>query len=522
MSDLRRSSHRKAAPSGGVPSSVPPVLVVGAAGASLWAASLAAEIPAGGVGALGAVGVAGAVWWARCRDRVAEQVLAAGREELARTAARAQAARSEDLARRMLKLIADGQAELEEVLAQAEQGEPVILSGSRLIPEALPDGPLGQVVIAIRRAQGAAAQAVLRAVDIQPTSKDEGAELLVLVAQRLHALVNRTLKVVFDAQQTVEDPALLRALFRIDNLVTRTRRTAESIAVLGGHIPRQVVNPVGLGGVLQQAISETEYYPRARRVMSDQISYIDVPGYAAADVIHLLAQLIENATRFSAPHTFVTVSASTVSAGVVIDIDDRGLPMPPQRLAEMNRVLINPDEANRRELLERGTIGLLVVALIAKRHGIRVDLRNNVLGGTQALVVLPQSILVHAPTGEPHFAVRSSPAGQGHQAPPAPGRAAPVRSGSGPVPGPPAVGPRQPRAAEPGLPRRPPVTGQPPGGDAQRPSLPRRGTAETAHPCTPASCPSAAPGTPPDPDFVRAWHAGAVGGRSVPADPVND
>ncbi|MFJ5817212.1 sensor histidine kinase [Streptomyces sp. NPDC093108] len=502
MSDLRRSSHRKASPNGGVPSSVPPVLVASATGASLWAASLAAEIPAGGAGALGAVGVAGAVWWARRRDRTAVQIRATEREGMARAAREAQDAWADETARQLLDVIAAGQAELEWFVGQAERGEPVVPPAKRAAPEVM-EGPFGLVADSLLLAQGAAVRSVYRAVESRRAKKGESAELLVSVARRLHALVNRTLKAVSDAQLQIDDAVLLDALFRLDSLTTRTRRMAESIAVLGGHTPRQVASPMGLGRILQQAIAEIEQYPRARRFMTEQIAYLDVPGYAAAAVTHLLAELIENATKFSPPETKVMVQASTIAAGVVIEIDDRGLTMPQEQLAEANQLLLNPEEADRGALLERGTIGLLVAALIAKRHRIRVDLRSNVLGGTQALVVLPKHLLVPATPVELPSAVRSAP----------PGGAAQGHRGDGQIPAAHAPG-----SPQPGLPRRTSAVGHATGSTAQRPALPRRTTPGDSPPVsTPGLDPTGSmKPTPPNPNFVGVWRArGAEGCQSV-------
>ncbi|MER5617739.1 ATP-binding protein [Streptomyces sp. NPDC002215] len=521
MSDRRRS-HRKATPNGGAPSAVPPVLVAGGAGASLWAASVAAELPAGGAGAVGALGLAGAVWWARRRDRAAVRIRAAEREDMAWAAREAQETWAKETARQsrqLLDVIVAGQSELEWLVGQAERGEPIVPPAKRAAPEAM-EGPFGPVEDSLLLAQGAAVQSVYRAVEAQQAKKDKSAELLVSVARRLHALVSRTLKAVSDAQLQIEDAVLLDALFRLDSLTTRTRRMAESIAVLGGHTPRQVASPMGVGRILQQAIAEIEQYPRARWFVTEQVAYLDVPGYAAAAVTHLLAELIENATKFSPPKTQVMVKASTIPAGVVIEIDDRGLTMPPEQLAEMNQLLLNPEEADRGALLERGTIGLLVAALIANRHRISVDLRSNLLGGTQALVVLPKHLLVPAAPVELPSAVRSAPPGDRHQTVLAPGGPAPGHREAGQIP----AAPHAPGSPQPDLPRRTSAVGQTTESTTQRPALPRRTTPGDSPPVPAPPAPGLDPTgpvepTPPNPNFVGVWRAREAEGRQSATSP---
>ncbi|MFF5264642.1 sensor histidine kinase [Actinomadura viridis] len=215
--------------------------------------------------------------------------------------------------------------------------------------------------------------------------------VLVHVGRRQHALVSRTLQVLTALERGVEDPDLLHELFRIDHLVTRTRREAERVAVLGGETSRKTLKPLLLSTVLRQAVAEVEYYPRVRVVLPGY--EMAVPGHAGPDVIHLLAELIENATRFS--EAGVLVRTEEVPAGLAVEVQDQGLTMSPERLAAMNRVLASPQEGSsalHAGLRERH-IGLLVVARLARRHGIQVQLWPN-NPGTRAQVVLPRTVLV--------------------------------------------------------------------------------------------------------------------------------
>ncbi|WP_410089800.1 ATP-binding protein, partial [Streptomyces sp. gb1(2016)] len=142
--------------------------------------------------------------------------------------------------------------------------------------------------------------------------------------------------------------------------------------------------------VLRSAIAEVEQYPRVKLVPP-----IDgtLRGHAVADVIHLLAELVENATVFSAPHTQVLLRAQRVTAGLALEVEDRGLGMPGPEQKRMNTLLADPDQVNVAHLLQDGRIGLFVVASLARRHGIAVRLQSNIYGGTQAVLVLPEILL---------------------------------------------------------------------------------------------------------------------------------
>ncbi|MFE2426949.1 ATP-binding protein [Streptomyces sp. NPDC059373] len=237
----------------------------------------------------------------------------------------------------------------------------------------------------------------------------EQAEVLVYIAQRLHTLVSRTLAALSALENVVEDPDLLHGVFVIDHLVTQTRRAVESLAVLGGKTPRLVIKPILVSTVLRQSVAEIEQYKRVR-VPHSRLE-LALPGYAGPDVIHLLAELVENGTKFSPGTTQVLMRASEVPAGLAIEVEDRGnVPMSPQKMAQMNRLLAAPEAVNLRDQLKSGQIGLLVAARLAQRHGIKIELRPNLLGGTQALVVLPHNLLV-APERPKPLAPPSGPAG---------------------------------------------------------------------------------------------------------------
>ncbi|MFE5591148.1 ATP-binding protein [Streptomyces sp. NPDC056549] len=242
------------------------------------------------------------------------------------------------------------------------------------------------------RSHETAVAAVVQASRLSSSvGNEQKVEVFVNLARRLQSLVHREIQLLDELENEVEDPELLKGLFHVDHLATRIRRHAENLAVLGGAISRrQWSNPVTMTEVLRSSIAEVEQYPRVKLVPP-----IDgtLRGQAVADVIHLLAELVENATLFSAPHTTVLLRAQYVTAGLAIEVEDRGLGMPVTEQNKMNALLADPDQVNVAHLLQDGRIGLFVVSALARRHGIAVRLQSNIYGGVQAVLVLPQGLL---------------------------------------------------------------------------------------------------------------------------------
>ncbi|WP_070015519.1 sensor histidine kinase [Streptomyces nanshensis] len=247
-------------------------------------------------------------------------------------------------------------------------------------------------------------EAVLAVADVSErspspasTAVDYG-EVFAALAKRLHSLVSRALATLEALERDTEDPDVLHKLFEVDHLVTQQRRTVESLAILGGKTPRQVKPPVDLQKVIRQATSEVEHYPRVSSpLLSGEAAELAVPGYAAPEVTHLLAALIDNATQYSPPDTRTTIRGETVPAGLVIEIEDRALPMSHEKRAALNQMLDAPSDVDLPTQVTGGQIGLFVVALLAQKHGIRVKIQSNIYGGTQAVVVLPPVLLVKLP-----------------------------------------------------------------------------------------------------------------------------
>ncbi|MGS2591533.1 ATP-binding protein [Streptomyces hebeiensis] len=242
------------------------------------------------------------------------------------------------------------------------------------------------------RSHEAAVGAVVQASRLSSSVGDEQkVEVFVNLARRLQSLVHREIQLLDELENEVEDPELLKGLFHVDHLATRIRRHAENLAVLGGAVSRrQWSRPVSMTEVLRSAVAEVEQYPRVRLVPPVDGA---LRGHAVADVIHLLAELVENATLFSSPHTQVLLRAQRVTAGLAVEVEDRGLGMPPAEQQKMNDLLADPDQVNVARLLQDGRIGLFVVAALARRHGIAVRLQSNIYGGIQAVLVLPPGLL---------------------------------------------------------------------------------------------------------------------------------
>ncbi|MER7477929.1 ATP-binding protein [Streptomyces sp. NPDC126510] len=244
----------------------------------------------------------------------------------------------------------------------------------------------------LSRAHDGAVTAVVQASQLSSQAgSEQKLEVFVNLARRLQSLVHREISILDELENEMEDPDLLKGLFHVDHLATRIRRHAENLAVLGGAVSRrQWSNPVSMTEVLRSAIAEVEQYSRVKLVppIDGQLR-----GHAVADVIHLLAELVENATVFSAPHTHVLLRANLVTSGLAVEVEDRGLGMPLEEQTRMNALLADPDQVNVARLLADGRIGLFVVSQLARRHGITVRLQTNIYGGVQAVLVVPQALL---------------------------------------------------------------------------------------------------------------------------------
>jgi signal transduction histidine kinase len=213
--------------------------------------------------------------------------------------------------------------------------------------------------------------------------------MFVNLSRRSQSLIERLVRMIDSLEQNEGDPDRLSNLFAMDHLVTRMRRNSENLLLLAGHdSARKWSDPVSLADVTRAAVSEIEHYGRVSMKVQPGIS---VTGSAVSDVVHLLAEVIENATIFSPKDTPVHVSAEEpTSGGVLIEVSDSGVGIPEARLGEINWRLDNPPVI---DVSVSRHMGLFAVARLAERHGVRVRLRPRAPHGLTALVWLPDNII---------------------------------------------------------------------------------------------------------------------------------
>ncbi|KAB1150785.1 sensor histidine kinase [Streptomyces luteolifulvus] len=276
--------------------------------------------------------------------------------------------------------------QLPDVMARLSAGEEV-----DAVTEAPPlaDGEAGADEIGdVGRSFNTARLAAVEAAVKQATLRRGLFAVLLNIARRNQALVHRQLKLVDRLERQTDDPDVLHQLFRIDHLTTRMRRHAESLIILSGAAPgRRWRRPVPIADVVSSAVGEIEDYAR---VEVPPMERVGVAADAVADVVHLIAELLENATSFSPPHTRVTLRTGRDRGGFVVEIDDRGLGLDGDRRAEAHRTLTAPDDFDP---TRHDRLGLYVVGRLAARHGISVSLHDSPYGGTTATVLLPEGVL---------------------------------------------------------------------------------------------------------------------------------
>src|SRR5215218_9929981 len=286
---------------------------------------------------------------------------------------------------------------------------------------------------------GQVAQAVddIQQFDDRLTTEQAGlrrsiGDMFTNLARRSQTLIDRQLELIDDLERNETDPDTLEHLFRLDHLATRMRRNAEDLIVLSGaDTGRHWVQPMLLVDVVRAAAAEVEEYQRVELL---PLAELEVAGHAAVDVIHLLAELVENATAFSPPNTKVQVAGQSVPHGYVIEIEDRGLGMSDEELIQANERLANPPEIDF--ALSR-VLGLYVVGRLSQRYGIKVQLRHSWYGGVTALTLLPNAMMVwpKAPQAIPE-PVQAVVPGRGELPPPRPPDGADRARGPEPQPAP--------------------------------------------------------------------------------------
>jgi signal transduction histidine kinase len=214
--------------------------------------------------------------------------------------------------------------------------------------------------------------------------------MFVNLSRRSQSLVERQLRLIDDLENGEQDPDQLASLFKLDHLATRMRRNGENLLVLAGEeAGRRWSAPVPLVDVIRAATSEVEQY---ERVNLRGLPAADVAGRAVNDVVHLISELLENATSFSSPETKVLVTSQLLNGGgAMVEIEDSGIGMTAKELEEANGRLLEPPVV---DVSVARRMGLFVVSRLAGRHGIRVQLRKSSSGGITALVMLPEQLVI--------------------------------------------------------------------------------------------------------------------------------
>lgn len=234
-------------------------------------------------------------------------------------------------------------------------------------------------------------QQALRLASEQALLRNNINDLFVNLARRSQTLVQRQLSLIDRLEQDEQDPDQLSSLFELDHLATRMRRNNENLLILGGtDLTRRMMRPVPLNEVLGAAVSEVEQY--ARIAVVDTLD-LAIQGRVVNDFVHLVAELLENATVFSNPDTEVTVRAAYRRQELVIEIRDRGVGIDAEEIDDINERLTRPPEI---DVAVSRRMGLFVVGQLSRRHDIRVELQNNdgLEGGATATVRLSGEFVV--------------------------------------------------------------------------------------------------------------------------------
>ncbi|MEV0217096.1 nitrate- and nitrite sensing domain-containing protein [Micromonospora sp. ALFpr18c] len=262
---------------------------------------------------------------------------------------------------------------------------------------------IGQVGKAFNAVQETALRTAVEQADLRRNVR----EVFLSLARRTQALVHRQLTLLDAMERREHDAEELEDLFRVDHLATRMRRNAENLIVLSGSTPgRAWRRNVPMVDVVRGAVAEVEDYTRVNVLPLGPVS---LAGRAVGDIIHLLAELIENGLSFSPPHTTVEVRGQLVANGFAIEIEDRGLGMSEEDLAAANHRIVDQSELN---LANAARLGLYVVSRLTERHGVRVRLKESAYGGTTAVVLIPLELVTeNGPSSEDSGAMRAgSPA----------------------------------------------------------------------------------------------------------------
>lgn len=297
---------------------------------------------------------------------------------------------------------------LPDVVERLAQGEKIdVEAEARAIDTAGEGGDeLTRLGGALNQARASALQAAVKQAD-----QHRGFErLLQRIARRTQQLIGQQLKKLDELERKHEDPEVLDGLFDLDHLTARLRRYEENLVILAGGSPhRRWRKPVPLLDVMRSAQGEVQDY---RRVVLDLDGSPWLAERAVGPVSHVLAELIENALSFSRPPSPVEVRAAKVSRGLAIEVEDRGLGMDEDQLADANELMSRPPRMDVLAHSEDIRLGLYVISRLADQYGLRVEFRPSAFGGTRVVVLVPDSLTVpdpgSRPTGVPSGAPESA------------------------------------------------------------------------------------------------------------------
>jgi HAMP domain-containing protein len=277
---------------------------------------------------------------------------------------------------------------LPSVVQRLQDGEPVDLEAESAPPiEVRSKDEIGHLAEAFNSVHRVAVRVAGREAALRRSVGD----MFLNLARRSQSLIERQLEVIDELEVSGSDAEVRAGLGELDHLATRMRRNAENLIILSGSEPsRRWRGPIDLTEVVQASVEEVKEHTRVELLPLDQVQ---LAGHAAADVMHLLAELIENAVTFSAPGTKALVAGQPLPAGYLVEIEDQGLGMTDEQLVKVNQRLATPPDI---DFALAKMLGFFVVTQLASKHGIKVQLRHSWYGGITALVLLPRQLVVNA------------------------------------------------------------------------------------------------------------------------------
>ncbi|MGH3099909.1 MAG: sensor histidine kinase, partial [Thermoleophilia bacterium] len=290
---------------------------------------------------------------------------------------------------RRLETAAEETAEhrLPSVVQRLQDGEQVDLEAESAAPiEVRSRDEIGHLAEAFNSVHRVAVRVAGREAVLRRSVGD----MFLNLARRSQSLIERQLEVIDELEVNGSGAEVQAGLGELDHLATRMRRNAENLIILSGSEPaRRWRGPVGLTEIVRASIGEVKEHTRVELLPLDEVQ---LAGHAAADVMHLLAELIENAVTFSAPGTKALVAGQPLPAGYLLEIEDQGLGMTDEQLVKVNQRLAKPPDI---DFALAKMLGFFVVTQLASKHGIKVQLRHSWYGGVTALVLLPRQLLVN-------------------------------------------------------------------------------------------------------------------------------